>query len=95
MNPKRVQLSRRHGWRMPPNTLKVDRTTRFGNPYDVREYGFELALRLFEDTARGAWLPDNLGHVDEPTREMLYEAHYRWVKRLGGDPAAHREYVTR
>ena len=31
--PVRVQLSRKKGWRMPPNTVKVDRTTRWGNPY--------------------------------------------------------------
>src|SRR4051812_49296276 len=29
----RVQLSRRAGWRMPPNTVKVDRTTQWGNPF--------------------------------------------------------------
>jgi hypothetical protein len=32
MKPQRVQLSRRKGWRMPPNTVKVDRTTKWGNP---------------------------------------------------------------
>ena len=31
--PARVQLSRRKGWRMPPNTVKVDRTTQWGNPF--------------------------------------------------------------
>ncbi|MCB4861544.1 DUF4326 domain-containing protein [Sphingobium sp. PNB] len=31
--PRRVQLSRRKGWRMPENTVKVDRTTKWGNPY--------------------------------------------------------------
>lgn len=31
--PVRIQLSRAKGWRMPPNTVKVDRTTRFGNPF--------------------------------------------------------------
>lgn len=30
--PIRVQLSRKKGWKMPPNTVKVDRTTKFGNP---------------------------------------------------------------
>lgn len=30
--PERVQLSRKKGWRMPPNTVKVDRSTVFGNP---------------------------------------------------------------
>ena len=29
--PVRVQLSRRKGWKMPPNTVKVDRSTVFGN----------------------------------------------------------------
>ena len=33
--PCRVQLSRARGWRMPPNTVKVDRSTRWGNPYPV------------------------------------------------------------
>jgi hypothetical protein len=33
--PVRVQLSRAKGWRMPPNTVKVDRTTRWGNPWRV------------------------------------------------------------
>jgi hypothetical protein len=71
---------------MPANALKVDRTTRWGNPFDVREYGIELALRLFEDTARGCWLPSNVADVDEPTREMLYEAHRRWLRCLGRRP---------
>ena len=32
-NPERVQLSRKKGWRMPPNTVKVDRSTKWGNPF--------------------------------------------------------------
>lgn len=31
MKPVRVQLRRTKGWRIPPNTVKVDRTTAFGN----------------------------------------------------------------
>lgn len=37
--PVRVQLSRKKGWRMPPNTVKVDRTTKWGNPAIVGEDG--------------------------------------------------------
>lgn len=37
--PERVQLSRRKGWRMPENTVKVDRTTKWGNPFKVGEDG--------------------------------------------------------
>lgn len=33
MKPQRIQLSRRKGWRMPPNTVKVDRATKWGNPF--------------------------------------------------------------
>lgn len=43
--PVRIQLSRRKGWCMPPNTVKVDRTTKWGNHYRPggpvwREKGF-------------------------------------------------------
>lgn len=30
--PKRIQLSRKKGWRLPQNTVVVDRRTGFGNP---------------------------------------------------------------
>lgn len=82
--PTRVQLSRRRGWKMPPNAANVARPTRWGNPFDVREYGLELSLRLFEDTARDCWLPANVAHLDEPTVQTLHEAHQRWLRRLGG-----------
>lgn len=36
--PKRVQLSRAKGWRMPENTVKVDRTTKWGNPFRDSEH---------------------------------------------------------
>ena len=36
--PKRIQLRRSKGWRMPPNTVKVDRSTRWGNVYRVERH---------------------------------------------------------
>lgn len=33
--PERIQLSRAKGWRMPLNTIKVDRSTPWGNPFVV------------------------------------------------------------
>lgn len=33
--PERIQLQRVKGWRMPPNTVKVDRSTFWGNPFKV------------------------------------------------------------
>lgn len=37
--PRRIQLRRTRGWRMPPNTVKVDRSTRWGNPFVVGKHG--------------------------------------------------------
>lgn len=60
--PIRIQLSRTKGWRMPPNTVKVDRSTIWGNPFTVaqcREAGWrgsdeQLAARCVE--AFRTWL---------------------------------------
>lgn len=54
--PVRVQLSRKKGWKMPENTVKVDRSTRWGNPFRVGEmvdevcahrWGWSLSLPTF------------------------------------------------
>jgi len=37
--PKRIQLRRTKGWRMPDNTVKVDRSTRWGNPWPIGKEG--------------------------------------------------------
>ena len=42
MKPERIQLKRTKGWKMPPNTVKVTRPSRWGNPFKVgvvSEYG--------------------------------------------------------
>ena len=86
--PTRIRLQRHRGWRMPANTVKVDRTTPWGNPFDVREYGRDLAMHLFSYTAKGWWSPANVSELDATTAQMLQDAHCRWVRRLGGDPIA-------
>ena len=35
MKPKRIQLKRTKGWKIPPNTVKVDRSTKWGNPFKI------------------------------------------------------------
>lgn len=37
--PKRIQLSRRKGWRMPENTVSVARPGPWGNPFVVGKHG--------------------------------------------------------
>lgn len=36
--PMRIQLSRKKGWRLPPNTVVVARPTKWGNPWKVRKH---------------------------------------------------------
>ena len=52
-----MKLSRAAGWRMPANTVKVDRTTRWGNPFRAGEGGIETseeAIRAYRQ-----WLGRN------------------------------------
>lgn len=68
---ERITLSRARGWRMPENTVKVDRSTRWGNPFTVnaaREAGFlsddvaAFVVDCFSDWLRGDrqnWLGDD------------------------------------
>ena len=42
--PIRVQLKRTKGWKMPENTVKVDRSTDFGNPVVCTPHGCEVKL---------------------------------------------------
>jgi hypothetical protein len=38
MKPRRVQLSRKRGFKLPPNTVVVSRPSKWGNPYKVSDY---------------------------------------------------------
>jgi hypothetical protein len=71
--PQRVQLKRSAGWKMPANTLKVDRTTRWGNPFTIAEYG-SAAVAVAQ---HGRWMRGEIaapGAVEPPSREVLRAA---------------------
>ena len=53
MKPQRITLSRAKGWRMPPNTVKVDRSTKLGNPFPIDCYGREKAVDKFRRLITG------------------------------------------
>ena len=69
-SPCRVQLSRRKGWRMPANTVKVDRTTRWGNPF--------ACLPFEECRRRGLWYA--------PNREAAVKHFEIWLSAGGFGP---------
>lgn len=67
MSPKRVQMQRTKGWRMPEGCVYVGRPTKWGNPYRWQEYpdyGYDpddvdelrrMATSDFEGLVTGRW----------------------------------------
>lgn len=67
--PVRVQLRRTKGWRMPENTAKVDRTTKWGNPFVVGKPGGAYTAKVMN--LRHAW---QLFACSAPFNERLVAA---------------------
>ncbi len=68
--PHRVQLKRTKGWKMPENTVKIDRTTRWGNPFTPADSG-SVANAV---SNHAAWMKGELaapdGTVPPPVDEI-------------------------
>jgi hypothetical protein len=57
--PERVRLRRTAGWRMPAGTVKVDRSTRWGNPWRPEDCGGAAeAVARFRAWLEGGHGPD-------------------------------------
>lgn len=61
--PKRIQLSRKKGWRMPENTVSAARPGVLGNPFTVKlaiesEYARPETAAAFVVRCFREWLPD-------------------------------------
>lgn len=53
---KRIRLSRKRGFKLPPNTVNVARPSRWGNPFVVGVHGTrEECVRLFRLLCGGYW----------------------------------------
>lgn len=78
-NPKRIQRRRSKGWRMPPNTVAVDRSTKWGNPFIVGKHGTRAeCVRLFT-LMLGGYICLTCGDPDEQ------EAYRKMVIRDRGE----------
>ena len=81
VRPRRVQLRRTRGWRMPAKTVKVDRTTRFGNPFSIEGYGRERAVALHR-----AWITGEVGNPPIPNK-LLRDLEARRTEVVSGLPS--------
>jgi Domain of unknown function (DUF4326) len=50
---------------MPANTVKVDRTTLFGNPFAIKDYGHDRAVALHR-----AWIEGDLHDPEIPSKSL-------------------------
>lgn len=84
MKPQRIQLSRRKGWRIPPDTVNAARPGLLGNPFPVDVYGQEGAVDMHR-----RWLTGNMS-----TREMSGLSRCdRWSDPPGVSLVALRTWV--
>jgi Domain of unknown function (DUF4326) len=72
--PRRVQLRRAKGWRIPANTVKVDRATLFGNPFSVKEHGHDRAVALHRAWLTGRSIGKGLSKELLQRRKAVLEA---------------------
>lgn len=76
---KRIQRSRAKGFRLPPNTVCVDRSTKLGNPFNWRD-GVEVANEGWAKGVAVDLLRDAIYHPDRypdkkiPTPQQIREA---------------------
>jgi hypothetical protein len=78
--PERIQLSRRRGWRMPENTVKVDRTTQWGNPFDWKDVADELGRGRAQASAVETfrqWLAGEVWGASPPPLAMEIQSALR------------------
>lgn len=84
MKPQRIQLSRRKGWRKPPNTIVVARPSKWGNPFKVED-AIDVGWAKDKETAQricvecfGRWIKgsdrDWTGPKSETSRAAMMAA---------------------
>ena len=73
--PVRVQLSRRKGWRMPPNTVSVARPGQWGNPFKIGEV--KLYVNDADASDRIVFLPTNNAEAVAAFRWLASQTKYR------------------
>lgn len=72
LRPRRVQLSRKRGWRKQANTVVVARPSKWGNPFRVARY-------TLAEYASGAAMADAMAGVCI-TREAAVNRYRDWLR---------------
>jgi Domain of unknown function (DUF4326) len=94
VTPVRIQRKRTAGYDMQAASLainglpciSVSRPSRWGNPYDIRNFGLELSLAVFRNTIQGIWSPEPVNNEPAGVCALMHAAHNVFLKRLGAHP---------
>lgn len=86
--PERIQLSRKKGFKLPPNTSKVDRSTKWGNPFRELKGQRWRAVELFRHQLDrdGAYFWKSLVTIDDIKRELKGKNLACWCPVDGSAP---------
>lgn len=76
MKPKRIQLKRVKGWRLPPNSIVVSRPSKWGNPFKIgKEFNVWQAVDKYRE-----WLHARTAFQWEIKRELKGKNLACWCK---------------
>lgn len=68
--PKRIQLSRKKGWRKPEGCIVVSSPSKWGNPFTIHAHGCaEIAVGMFRNNAYSN-VPAALQYRNRVRREL-------------------------
>lgn len=83
--PERIQLSRAKGWRMPANTIKVSRPSKWGNPFNATQ-----VCVPFYCGAAGPGIP-LVGLRAKPSLDRCIDLYVGWLR---GQMDRDREFLA-
>ncbi len=82
MKPIRVQRRRAKGWRLPENTVCVDRSTKWGNPFIVSKHGTRARCVELHRFLFGGYFCATTNNTDEQKKCLKYAA--KNIEKLRG-----------
>jgi len=87
MTPQRIWHSREKGWKLPPNTVKVSRRTKWANPFAQKVKGGEdgqatMTREMFSDEYR-EWLTTPTRQNKTRDGDWVQMSYACWPTLLG------------
>ena len=82
MIPKRIQLKRTKGWKLPENTVVVSRPSKWGNPYKVGKKGPDGKIIENNQDAVFFYYSNVISRKEEIKRELKEKNLACWCSLL-------------